>query len=371
MALRLGSFNVENLMTRFDFSGFRNVFKQDRVLQFYPVKSAEEYARLEAARVIASTDDTRQLTALAIAEADADILCLQEIDNMEALRSFEFSYLYRMMGNGYRQKYLVEGNDGRGIDVAVVMREETRDGERIELVDISSHAALTYGDLGLLTPEIAATYRPEDRIFKRDCLELQLRVGGRPLSIYVVHLKSMTGGREGQDGRQVTMPIRMAELSAVRHIISNHFGPERLDDASFAIVGDMNDYRERVDVIGDRRLGYRFEYRGGLASALDILAADGFAENVMERRDPLDRWTLFHSRGPEERHLCQLDYIWLSPALARANAGRKPEIVRAGQPFRTIFPPGQEVERFPRTGWDRPKASDHCPIVITLDLPQR
>jgi endonuclease/exonuclease/phosphatase family metal-dependent hydrolase len=27
------------------------------------------------------------------------------------------------------------------------------------------------------------------------------------------------------------------------------------------------------------------------------------------------------------------------------------------------------VERYPRTGWDRPKASDHCPVVMTLDLP--
>jgi len=45
-----------------------------------------------------------------------------------------------------------------------------------------------------------------------------------------------------------------------------------------------------------------------------------------------------------------------------------PDIVRKGQPWRTPFPPGQEVERFPRAGWDRPKASDHCPVAITLDL---
>jgi exonuclease III len=88
------------------------------------------------------------------------------------------------------------------------------------------------------------------------------------------------------------------------------------------------------------------------------------------RRRPVDdRWTLFHAHGLQQRHLCQLDYIWLSRALARANPNAVPEIIRHGQPFRTPFPPGQEVERFPRTGWDRPKASDHCPVVVELELP--
>ena len=104
------------------------------------------------------------------------------------------------------------------------------------------------------------------------------------------------------------------------------------------------------------------------ASALDVFNHDGFAQNVMIRRDVMDRWTLYHARGPQEQHLCQLDYIWLSSALAKANSSAVPDIIRNGQPFRTVFPPGQEVERFPRIGWDRPKASDHCPVVVELDL---
>ena len=113
-----------------------------------------EYQRLEEARTIAHTDDTRQHTALAIADADADILCLQETDNMAALQAFEYGYLFRMVGNGYRQKYLIEGNDSRGIDVSVLMREETRDGQRIECVDIRSHAAVTYRDFDLHAPDL-------------------------------------------------------------------------------------------------------------------------------------------------------------------------------------------------------------------------
>ncbi len=368
MALRLGSFNIENLMTRFDFTGFRNQLRKDRVLHLFDVRNQQDYERLEAARVVASTDDTRQLSALAIADTAADILCLQEVDSMEALKAFEYGYLFRMVGSGYRHKYLVEGNDSRGIDVGVMMRDETHDGEKIEIVDIRSHAALTYDDLELFTPQLAATAKPDDRIFKRDCLELELKIGGRPLALYVVHLKSMSNGRDGVDGRSYSMPVREAETKAIRHIVEARFGKGETADKNFVICGDMNDYQERIDVIGERRQGYRFAHSGKLQSALDVFSADGFAENVMLRREPLDRWTLYHARGPEEQHLCQLDYLWLSPALARRNAGKTPDIIRSGQPFRTPFPPGQDVERYPRIGWDRPKASDHCPIVMELDL---
>ncbi|OBZ93911.1 endonuclease [Pararhizobium polonicum] len=368
MSLRLATFNIENLMSRFDFSGFRNHLKQDRVLRLFDVRSEAEYQRLEEARTIANTDDTRQMSALAIADCDADILCLQEADNMAGLQAFEYGYLFRMVGNGYRQKYLIEGNDSRGIDVAVLVREQTRDGQAIECVDVKSHAGVTYADFGLFNDALAATNVPTDRIFKRDCLELDFRIGGRPFTLFVVHFKSMGPAREGLDGRMATMPVRSAEVAAVRRIVENRFGAGNTNGKMFAICGDMNDYQERVDVLGDRRNGYSFVPRQEAASALDLFSHDGFAENVMRRRPELDRWTLFHSRGPEERHLCQLDYIWLSPELAQRNPASVPEIIRNGQPYRTIFPKGQEVERYPRTGWDRPKASDHCPVVMSLNV---
>ena len=369
MTLRLGTFNLENLMSRFDFSGFRNEFRQDRSLRLFDIKSEAEYQRLEEARLMASTDDTRQMTALAIADMDADIVCLQEVDDIEALRAFENGYLFRMMGAGYAQKYLLEGNDSRGIDVAIMMRNETLSGESIELVDIKSHARLTYRDLDLLTPELAALgYKLDDKIFKRDCLEADLKIGDRRITIYVVHFKSMNGARNGQDGRNSTLPVRFAEAKAVRQLVSKRFGTPPSSRANYAICGDMNDYMERIDILGDKRNGFAFRHEHESVSALDAFSDAGFAENVVCRRPEQDRWTHFHSRGPQERHLCQLDYIWLSPHLASTNRKAIPEIIRAGQPYRTIFPPGQSVDRYPRTGWDRPKASDHCPVVVELGL---
>lgn len=237
----------------------------------------------------------------------------------------------------------------------------------IEIVGVKSHAEATFDSMELYDPSLAITEKPHDRIFRRDCLEIDLKIGGRPLTIYAVHLKSMQSPRDA-DGRLATMPLRTAETRAVRKIIEQRFGAGG-GDANFLICGDMNDYQERLVISGSPRLGYQFAQAAEAQSALDIFSADGFAENLVRRRAPDDRWTLYHAQGLQVRHLSQLDYIWASPALARANPDAVPDIIRKGQPFRTPFPPGQEVERFPRTGWDRPKASDHCPVVVELSIP--
>ncbi|WP_299935045.1 endonuclease/exonuclease/phosphatase family protein [uncultured Nitratireductor sp.] len=370
MSLRLATFNVENLMNRFDFSGFRNDLRRDRALALYEIEDEAHYRALEQARAIALTDDARQLTALAIAATRADILCLQEVDNLAALKAFEYGYLFKMIGNGYREKYSASGNDSRGIDVAVMMRPETAHGQPIEFVRMTSHAHLTFADLDLHNEDLAELgIEPHERIFRRDCLELDIKVGGRPLTLYVVHFKAMSPPRNGMDGRTASMPVRMAEAAAVRHIIEQRFGgAERAAEKRWVICGDLNDYRERVIITGEAHLGYRFEPATEEQSSVNALTAGDFCENLVERRPEMDRWTLYHTRGPEERHLCQLDYLLASRALARHNTRAVPEIIRAGQPWRTIFPPEQDVPRFPRVGWDRPKASDHCPVVVQLDI---
>ncbi len=368
MSLRIATFNAENLMYRFDFSGFRNDLRKDRALHMLDVKNEEQFKRLEEARVVAHTDDTMQLTALALAETMADIVCLQEVEDIQTLHGFEYGYMFKMIGRGYRQKFLIEGNDSRGIDVAVMAREETSDGQKIEFIRSKSHAKLTYGESGLHTPQLQAMgEEANERIFRRDCLEIDFRIGGRPLTLFVVHFKSMGSSKQGIDGRQYTMPVRRAEAQAVRAIVHQKFNGKTANKR-WLICGDMNDYRSRIIVTGGVGKKPGFKWERARDSSIDELLKGDFSVNLMERREKLDQWTLYHSRGPQEQHLCQLDYILASPSIARLNPQAKPRIIRSGQPYRTPFPPGQDVERYPRIGWDRPKSSDHCPVSVELNM---
>ena len=235
---------------------------------------------------------------------------------------------------------------------------------------MTSHAHVTFEEFGLHTPELAALgNQPNERIFRRDCLEIDVTVGGKPLTIYSLHFKSMGSPRNGLDGREATMPIRIAEALAVRRIIEDAL---RQGSRRREALGDLRRPQRLPPARRDRRrCAWRLRLRGGRRGAVEPRCAAcrrAFAKTSSNggRSSTAGRSTT--RAGPQERHLCQLDYILLSPALAAANAKAVPDIVRDGQPWRTIFPPGQEVERFPRAGWDRPKASDHCPVAVTLDL---
>ncbi|TGR36135.1 endonuclease, partial [Mesorhizobium sp. M8A.F.Ca.ET.198.01.1.1] len=100
------------------------------------------------------------------------------------------------------------------------------------------------------------------------------------------------------------MMRRTACASAMRSIIEERFGKDHAADKRWAICGDMNDYRQRVRIEGDSFDGHRFEVVDEAQSSINVLTAGGFCENVVERRPEMDRWSFYHTRDPEERHLC-------------------------------------------------------------------
>jgi predicted extracellular nuclease len=159
----------------------------------------------------------------------------------------------------------------------------------------------------------------------------------------------------------------------VRRIVEEKFGAG-WRDASWIVAGDFNDFRARI------LAGGRVE--PALPSGIDPLF-DDFAVDPLANLPALERWTYFH-RGRKgtadaaDQHV-QLDYVLLSPALAHKNPSPPVEIIRRGLPYRAPLDPAApdrslaylstRADRYPRVGWDRPKASDHCPVVVEIDLP--
>jgi endonuclease/exonuclease/phosphatase family metal-dependent hydrolase len=405
---RLATFNVENLFSRpSDFSGSRFSDRRFGMIVFNDDSEARNVRRAVEA---ALSDDERQLTAQALIDTAADFVALQEVENEDALRLFRDEYLHRSLNalvardikaalpalqkeaaakaengpeNGpkwlrskleiirakseakhyYPYLRVLDGNDGRGINVGFL--------SKFPILSVSSHAHLTFADVPnswnekvekLLTHEWEDRTRakgmprpsPQDRIFRRDCLEVTVDVRGKPMTVFVCHFKA------NPPYRDLTYPMRRAEALAVRHIVKTRFGADHAEH-NWAICGDLNDFNE---VDGSKEMLDLVTGQSAKSALDDLLeGTPAFGVDVNQRiEDVKDRWTTYFGRDDV---YSQLDHIILSPGLAAANSVARPEIIRSGQPHRAERYKGP---RYPRVGWDRPKASDHCPVVIELKL---
>ncbi|MBI4579671.1 MAG: hypothetical protein HY718_08220, partial [Planctomycetes bacterium] len=134
-----------------------------------------------------------QIEALActIRSLNADVLALEEVENRDILQRFVGAFLRDM---GY-EVVLFEGNDNRGIDVALL--------SRLPVGPVTSHRHLRFAD-------------PDGRTmrFRRDLLQVRVEPpGGMPFDVFVLHLKSK-GGEPGGSAE-----TRIGEARAVRAIL--------------------------------------------------------------------------------------------------------------------------------------------------------
>ena len=296
--LRVGTFNVENLFARYR-------FKQN----FDSV--AEDGFSINNLAFNIYDEDSKKITAKAIRETDADVLALQEAENLGVLDRFNSRYLASMK---YKYRILVDAFDPRNIDVALLSRYPIKK---------------------------VVTYRHERNkantasLFSRDCLEVDIEAEGKILTLYVNHFKSMIETRDETKDRRVEQVNRVAEIITGRWKEVEYVG-------NFIVLGDFNDY------IDDN------------TSLTSLVNHDGLV-NVSERIYETDRWTHYWAGG-DKYH--QLDFLLVSKSLAEQNLN-PPQILRKGLPYRAERYGG---DRFDAVGENHPKASDHCPIYIDLNL---
>jgi predicted extracellular nuclease len=303
--LRIATFNVENLFTRWRFDD-----------DVDPSEANKKGWTVDQTLFKELGVDSKALTGMAVRELKADVVALQEVEDVDTLKHFRSEFL------GGRSSYPyvagIDGNDPRKIDVAVL--------SKLPIVRIRSHQHL-------MDP-VSKT----QTLFSRDCLEVDIDVDGTVLTLFVNHLKSMMGGREA------TRERRVRQSKEVVAIVKRRFADPRAEP--FVVLGDLNDYME-TDGQGEP----------GIAELVNWEAV----ENVVGRLPEADRWTHFYKGGNDYR---QLDYLLLSKSLADSNGGL-PEIMRKGAPLRATAYQG---ERFVGVGEDSPKASDHCPVVMQIEV---
>lgn len=302
--VRIATFNCENLFARYKFR--RNVDPETTV----PDGWLPDRTRFDL-----NDDDAKRITGNAIEETDADVIALQEVENMGTLKRFRSRHIDRGSRN-YPHIALIDGNDPRLIDVAVL--------SKLPITRIRSHQHLKESP------------RSRSYIFSRDCLEVDVAVGNKTLTLFVQHYKSMMGGRAQ------TRERREKQVKATRAIVERRFGRTGAGDHPWAVLGDFNDYMEP-------------------GTSLSRLVNWNQVEDVIARLPEEERWTHYWNR---QRQYRQLDYILLSKSLAEASPAL-PEIVRKGMPRRAERYTGR---RFIGVGDNTPKASDHCPVAIDVEL---
>ena len=297
--MRIATFNVQNLRLRLRDGQPALDGAVDADMPDLPRSAALDIAdRVETARIIA--------------EADADIVALQEVFDTAALDFFHDNFLLPAGATPYPHRVCLPGNDGRGLNVAAL--------SRIAPEAIQSHAALTGADLGL--DDLAAELR-DYPLFRRDCLRLDFR----EVSLFICHFKAPYPDPEK------SRSVRHAEARGVRAVIEMAF--ERPEAERWIALGDFNE---------PARTG------GAGTSALEPLKG-GFAVDLMDRLPRGEDWTY---ETPDTHDHSRPDRFLVSPRLARELPEAIPRVLRAG-----MTPPTSIGQR--------PHASDHA--LVFADFP--
>lgn len=186
-SFRIASYNVKNL--------FDNIDDPDKADEGTPAKPAAEQKALAAV----------------IDASEADVLSLQEVENLSSLTEFRDKY---GLAEEYPHVVLIEGNDRRGIDVALM--------SKYPINNVKSHADKVFDVPG-----------EQPRGFLRDLLQADIDIPQYgPVRFFAAHLASKLGGDRADN-------MREAEATAARAIIKEEV--RDFPGQKYVVMGDFND----------------------------------------------------------------------------------------------------------------------------------
>jgi endonuclease/exonuclease/phosphatase family metal-dependent hydrolase len=297
MRVKVGTFNLNNLFSRFNFQAeiADMPAKEEAITISYQFADPSGYRiRSFKGRLIKTkSPQARAAIIERIKRMDLDVLAAQEIEDIDTLRRFNADEL----GGIYRHLVLVEGNDERFIDVAVF--------SKLPLGGITSHQKATHPD------------EPNREIFSRDLLEVEVLDKARKkrlFTLYNTHLKSKfvdptqfetPAELEAEIARANTRRRQQAET--INAILKLQMHPTQ----PYILVGDMNDTpdSEPLTAFSDPRVGM-----------INALANPDETRPAKKDNPPpaTKAWThRFKESGQPARYEL-FDQIWISPVLEPA-----------------------------------------------------
>ena len=322
MKVTIGTFNLNNLFSRFNFkASLSDLKKKTSALsvryEFTDVNSYRIRTFMGKLVKAKKAKDTKSI-AERILSMDVDVLAVQEVENIDILKAFNREHL----GGLYEHQVLIEGNDPRLIDVGVL--------SKLPIGAVTSFQTAIH-------PE-----RPQVRVFGRDLLEIEILDTSRSKTLFTLynnHLKSHFGDDDNNgQGKADNDERRRQQAETLSRLVASRMRP----DSRYLIVGDMNDGPDAAPLTAMMTIE-----GNNLVNALANPTETRPAKPEKDGNDPATpAWThRFKPSGQPPEHKL-FDQIWLSPKLA---AGM-------GQAF---------IDRRTKHGGD---GSDHDPAWVELDV---
>ena len=331
MNLTIATFNLENLFTRYATIDDPAVPNNPRVIMTGVTSINYQNTPLS----VATTVNQRNNTARAVLDCMPDILAVEEVENLWTLRLFNDQFL-----SGYfSQLFLIEGNDGRGIDVGLCIKKglaATMVGLRTHVEELDPNrknksATAVQRFYNEATGELTVNHA----LFSRDCLEVDIDIGTNPvtkLTFLVNHFKSQSDASGADDKLRAAQAAKVAEY--VKATQNRGRSP--------VVLGDLNE---------------DFAKKPSNLQALQDLIANKLLADPFGNDTDSNRWTHYYAAGNE---VSRLDYVLLDPSLSVVSRS----VMRKGISLKCAV----AGERYPTVGYVDSEASDHCPVAVTINL---